>query len=326
MIGMCWYQFTDDPKLGVRKMHPESCNYGLVNEQDEPYKELTEMFTRVQKDIDASRAEGVKPMLPLNTAGALYKWFESPAVPKGSVSGLSLVMRRDGSFEVSNKELSIRHNGKDGNLEFWCQNRKVGSYFVALKGNLAGVARLAYPIGRKITNVQTRYTAKGVIVDFTSVCNRGRDYFEADCRFLLPEQGNWIMMDIVEVRNLSRKSFDMKGFLMQVPPAFKADLSSCRPYIGSHIVKKDCWYDDKGNYFGGAASYGWFSFHYFWGADKKYHPDALHGTEGMMMPRESFRPRTPAYCFFYAGVDGKRHTIAEELVRRDMIESHQVRR
>ena len=134
------------------------------------------------------------------------------------------------------------------------------------------------------------------------------------------------MMDIVEVRNKCRKSFDMKGFLMQVPPAFKADVSKCRPFIGSHIVKKDCWYDDKGNYFGGTSSYGWFNFHYFWGNDKKYHPDALHGTEGMMMPGESFRPRTPAYCFFYAGTDGNRHTIAEELVKRDMSETFQVRR
>jgi hypothetical protein len=63
-------------------------------------------------------------------------------------------MKRDGSFAVSNKELSIRHNGKDGNLEFWCNERKIGTYFVALKGNLAGTARLAYPIGRKITGVK----------------------------------------------------------------------------------------------------------------------------------------------------------------------------
>ncbi len=326
MVGMCWYQFTDDPKLGVRKMHPESCNYGLVNEEDEPYKELTGMFTRVQRDIDASRAEGFKPMLPLNAAGKLYKDFDAPDVPKGTVDGLVLEMKRDGSFSAANKELAIRHNGKDGNLEFWCGDRKVGSYFVALKGNLAGLARLAYPIGRKITGVNARYTAKGIIVDFTSVCSRGKDYFEADCRFLLPAKGNWIMMDIKEVRNLSRKSFDMKGFLMQVPPAFKADISKCRPYIGSLIVKKDCWYDDKGNYFGGTASYGWFNFHYFWGGDKKYHPDALHGTEGMMMPGESFRPRTPAYCFFYAGTDGKRHTIADELVKLDMSEVHLINR
>ena len=326
MIGMCWYQFTDDPKLGVRKMHPESCNYGLVNEQDEPYQELTAMFSRVQKDIDASRAEGFKSMLPLNAAGALYKHFDSPMVPKGSVDGLMLEMKRDGSFTVANKDLTIRHNGRDGNLEFWCNGRKIGTYYVVLKGNLAGNARLAYPIAKSLSNIKTRYTDNGVVVEFTSLCVRGKDNFEADCRFLLPAEGNWIMMDIVEVRNLCKSSFDMKGFLMQVPPAFKADLSSCREFIGSHIVKKDCWYDDKGNYFGGTASFGWFNFHYFWGSNKKYHPDALHGTEAMMMPGKSFRPRTPAYCFFYAGTDGKRHTIAQELVKRDMSEVHLVKR
>ena len=45
-----------------------------------------------------------------------------------------------------------------------------------------------------------------------------------------------------------------------------------------------------------------------------------------MKPGESFRPRTPAYCFFYAGTDGKRHTIADELVKLDMSEVHLVKR
>ena len=47
MVGSDYFMWVDEPALGISSTFPEDSNYGLVNEQDEPYPELTETATRV---------------------------------------------------------------------------------------------------------------------------------------------------------------------------------------------------------------------------------------------------------------------------------------
>ena len=56
VIGHVHFRWVDEPPLGRWKMKGgEDCNYGLVNEQDEPYAPLTEMFARVHGEMYALR-------------------------------------------------------------------------------------------------------------------------------------------------------------------------------------------------------------------------------------------------------------------------------
>lgn len=52
IIGYSHFRWVDQPKDGRgRQPGGEDSNYGLVNEDDVPYRELTEMFSRVQGDL-----------------------------------------------------------------------------------------------------------------------------------------------------------------------------------------------------------------------------------------------------------------------------------
>ena len=57
IVGHVHFRWVDEPALGRWKMKGgEDCNYGLVNEQDEPYAPLTEMFARVHGEMYALRS------------------------------------------------------------------------------------------------------------------------------------------------------------------------------------------------------------------------------------------------------------------------------
>jgi len=47
MVGSDYFMWVDEPALGIADTFPEDSNYGLVNEQDEPYEVLTRTATRV---------------------------------------------------------------------------------------------------------------------------------------------------------------------------------------------------------------------------------------------------------------------------------------
>ncbi|MEJ5252622.1 MAG: beta-galactosidase [Chthonomonadetes bacterium] len=48
MVGSNFFMWVDEPALGISSTFPEDSNYGLVNEQGEPYRELTQMATTLQ--------------------------------------------------------------------------------------------------------------------------------------------------------------------------------------------------------------------------------------------------------------------------------------
>jgi len=47
MVGSDYFMWVDEPALGISSTFPEDTNYGLVNEQDEAYSDLTETARRV---------------------------------------------------------------------------------------------------------------------------------------------------------------------------------------------------------------------------------------------------------------------------------------
>jgi hypothetical protein len=49
MVGYHYFMWADEPALGISSTFPEDSNYGLVNEQDEPYPLLTKVTTEVNK-------------------------------------------------------------------------------------------------------------------------------------------------------------------------------------------------------------------------------------------------------------------------------------
>lgn len=61
MLGASYFRYWDSVKNGVNdgKQYVEDCAYGLVDETDIPYPEVTETFSRINNGISRVRAEGV---------------------------------------------------------------------------------------------------------------------------------------------------------------------------------------------------------------------------------------------------------------------------
>ncbi|GBC97911.1 hypothetical protein HRbin17_00406 [bacterium HR17] len=53
VVGSHYFMWVDEPALGISSTFPEDSNYGLVNEADEPYPELTAMATKVNAQMVA---------------------------------------------------------------------------------------------------------------------------------------------------------------------------------------------------------------------------------------------------------------------------------
>ncbi len=51
MVGSDFFMWVDEPALGISSTFPEDTNYGLVNEQDEPYKLLTAAARRLNPQV-----------------------------------------------------------------------------------------------------------------------------------------------------------------------------------------------------------------------------------------------------------------------------------
>ena len=51
IVGSDFFMWVDDPALGISSTFPEDSNYGLVNERDEPYQELSGAATEVNAQV-----------------------------------------------------------------------------------------------------------------------------------------------------------------------------------------------------------------------------------------------------------------------------------
>ena len=89
LVGDDFFMWQDDPALGFNKHFHENSNYGLVNVNDEPYAELTEMFARVHAEAPliragaANRANGgaSPPGEPPTSSPKSCRWKTSANLP-----------------------------------------------------------------------------------------------------------------------------------------------------------------------------------------------------------------------------------------------------
>ena len=73
MVGSNYFMYVDEPALGISDTFPEDTNYGLVNEQDEPYPELTGAATTLNAQVYALH-EAADPQT-FQPAARLVPWL-----------------------------------------------------------------------------------------------------------------------------------------------------------------------------------------------------------------------------------------------------------
>ncbi|MGQ9730091.1 MAG: beta-galactosidase [Candidatus Zipacnadales bacterium] len=95
MVGSDYFMWVDEPSLGISNTFPEDTNYGLVNEQDEPYPELTEMATTVNGRVYELHEQGLADISVgelQRTAGGI----DVPLINRGQAATVEIAVYIDG--------------------------------------------------------------------------------------------------------------------------------------------------------------------------------------------------------------------------------------
>jgi len=87
VVGYSYFRWADQPALGRwKKTGGEDCNYGLVNEQDEPYAQLTEALTGVQGEMyDLRRRIGTANPAVRPATTVPHPRFKTYSKPRGGL-------------------------------------------------------------------------------------------------------------------------------------------------------------------------------------------------------------------------------------------------
>ncbi len=82
VVGYHYFMWMDEPALGISSTFPEDSNYGLVNEQDEPYDVFTKVVTEVNRQAAARHARSrISADLGLVAGPGRVEVFNTNALP-----------------------------------------------------------------------------------------------------------------------------------------------------------------------------------------------------------------------------------------------------
>ncbi len=315
MIGVSWYEYSDDPALGVRRRHPENNNYGLVNKFNRPYEKLVGMFSSVNDDIDAARTTLLVGR-DFNKRGKLYSAFNS------STSGKSPRIKitqnqQNGGFSVSNGEITIARGDSKTPVRYFLGKRHVGNIYFSLRSigdNRVNEWSRLYGI----TNVKITHLASGAGISYTlrGKCKRGM--FIADVRLLVPEKGKYCIAEILQVKNQTCDVLQIAGMYVLPEPLFER-IQNVEPFpFGVNSGRRvDAWCAADGIYLGAASSLGRFAIS-FWQSEKegcKY--DAYTPMNTTLKKGEVHKPEFPAYLFVFSG-KGAYNLHGKRIIEQDI--------
>jgi len=112
-VGSDYFMYLDEPALGISETFPEDSNYGLVNEQDEPWPELTAAAAAVNPRA-CELHRGGRPEHVYDAASAAFRLRPVPPPRKGAPPGA--VSFTSGPLEIEWHSpagyLSMRYDGK----------------------------------------------------------------------------------------------------------------------------------------------------------------------------------------------------------------------
>ena len=293
MIGSSWYEFGDDPYLGVRRRHPENSNYGLLNKDDVPYEKLVNTFRKINEDIDSSRQYVHTPYQGDN-AGKLYKEFEkrTPATTKMKCGN------NETTFSVSGKNIRLRTT-----VRGWMDitvGREVIGYF-RLMNNTTNVRR-SWNMLRKLHSIKVNKLANGAEILVTGDDFTVNGKAQVTVRFFVPAEGKYIIGELVSIKNIGKEPLALGGFYFQMWASFNPlppdpNVSAAR-YTGWN---KGAWESVPGKYIGFVNTLGKFRLAFMDHPEDGYKADAAHYIVRDLAPGATFKPGEPAYVFFFAG-------------------------
>ncbi len=224
LLGYNFFMYQDHP-LSVGNSAGEDCNYGLVSIEDEPYRELTEAFTRVNREI----AELGRPSAPprrhaptdpgLTVEAFLARRSSAVGVTPvrfertgdsfriGNDAGLALSGRIDGPMVFDEVRFNGANLGRFSGMLSWYENPKING------GQISGrrwteINKVTDVAWRPLPDGRGRLEATGLVED-------GGTCVEIAFAFtVFPDSPAWTV-EVVSARNVGERAIDVRFFYLR---------------------------------------------------------------------------------------------------------------
>ena len=320
-VGYDYFMWVDEPAAGISDAFPEDSNYGLINENGDAYPEITEMFTRLHKEV----VSGAKITIPVERAAPKEKGgltanefiaARRDVSPHCSDQG-RVVLRRDqnGGYELSNGAGLVLHGKIGGRYMFDSVSLKgseLGSYTGMLNDRTDG--KLAWHDAKRVTDVEWKPSVNGAGTLFVTsegdCANCGR--FSLKHAIMLCAGRSYFLCELVEAKNVGGKPIDVEAFYFREYAPYFSDKTAMKIKKVPNLWKapmRDAWFrKSDGAYYGG-VSYAplatLFQYHIMDGG-RSQHPDARFSPEKKLVlaPGESYRPDGKMWMLAICGLDG----------------------
>lgn len=315
MVGHNWYRYCDDPKLGVRKNFPETGNYGLVNEQDEPYQELTETFRRVHADVDALRSQ-MPPHRNLPKQGRLYAGFSAKADTAFPSDAPLKITGNSKHIVAGNREIELHLPENSNEVSLLLNERPVGQLRFLLR-LLDSDGNTVWEHADRIESISAKRLTSGILLQGEAKGESTAGNFSIHFRILLPKTGTSTIAEVTKVCNLGKSPLKLRGIYFMPYPKFSPRTKRELPHSRNPYVNFAAWESSNGDFLGATASTTLVKFNFYRGKDGSMHPDSYHPLQSDVASGAAYRPPKPCYVFIFTG-KGNPAEVAKKLVNADL--------
>ncbi len=308
LLGYDYFMWVDEPALGISTPFPEDSNYGLINEDGEPYAELTAMFEALQREAGGWRFKPAPQPLARPPRGP--RPDAMTVARRGARGGPANFAREGDAFRAANGRIELAGRLGEGYLVSRVTldgGSAFGSYNALLHTLDAG-GRDRWTDTHALTRVEGRIEDGVAVLELTGSHAAGREGFEVMHRLLLPPGAPWFVCEFASVKNTGSEPLCLKSIFFRPYGAFKDLPRDMPPNVWGAPVS-DCWMDGAdGRFYGAVAAKGSGILIDFWlNPQGGQHADARWELERevVLAPGEVFTPPEPVYLVVTAGTGGR---------------------
>lgn len=314
MVGSDYFMWADEPAQGISDSFPEDSNYGLVNEMDEPYLEITQAARAVNTNVFAlhSRTPRLKPLARRELGTWLCKTpKDTVPQPEGPMHISTGPLHMEGPESGTAWRLSLDsvrlgdlmpmlHQEKDGH-SWW--TRIDTSHITAVREN----ARVV------MVDMEVGYLAPAT--GTTVPCR-----YRAGWRYWIPrDESGWLASQCLWVENADTVAWKLVEVFHYLLPCIGGDPLNDEPLtngVANYYLAGSAWTDPAANTGVGCwyADERAFASNYWKDPQGGFHADLRHGVDKELRPGQRLTINGP-HAFFFGFENGTREAFGEAVAR-----------
>ncbi len=317
IVGSNYFMWTDEPAWGISSNHRENTNYGLVDENDQPYLALVEKAKAINPQVYELHAKGEMPQgnAPRELAGCV-KEFE-PMQPANEndfspADGLLQIKRESGSAEWL---LSVKD-------QFLCTIKpRIVQHYKGYKWSVPSDAKIMQTLGNDLV-----IAIELELSNDSSAAKNMEGRYRSVWRFFAPRKNpDWFGMQCLSVENTGDAAWRLPEVECLVESNIGRNDTQDAPFGLSHkwtpFYKNGSFLWDQAAGLGiGATFLNPMDYAHYFFADKENRGTAIlrHKTDVTLAPGESYSQAAPAVFFFPMQYDSAAHFArnVEKLMRQ----------